>query len=238
MPKTVNVFVTNACNLYCLPCKADDPFHRDEKTMLDLCQTENWIEMYAPGCAINVMGGEPLKHPMINSFLYEMHRNGHEITLMTNATLLKNNPYLYDLDIRWHLTHHPESGVSYEQFFENVEPLKNKKHVVARLYYGKEALNHRVRCEERYKGYNFKWIGLNSGYMNYSFHSYVDECPNSEMVLIGTKGEVYCCSKPSKGQFGNVHDMTFDTESASKFRCPLYPSKCQAMQTNEIMRDL
>lgn len=237
-PNTVLVFVTNACNLRCEYCIAADPYERDEKTMLDLEVASKWISRFAPKCEIHIMGGEPFRHPNCSSFATDMVEAGHDVTIMTNATLLPGIKGVYSLPVKWHLTHHPESGIGYDSFFAAIGPLRNTKHVVARVFHGYEALNHQAECEARYAGWNFRWIAVNNGYANYKFHTSVSECPNESMVLIGTKGEIFCCSKPKKGCFGNVHDMTFDVEGASQFRCSIYPAQCQAMQTIEIMREL
>lgn len=239
---TVTLFVTKRCNLSqrCenCPAKCGDASGMELVQELDADRAVAWLDRFFPGCPVHISGGEPLMYSELEYLTRLLIDRHHDVTIFTNATLFEDNDPLYDLDVKWHLTHHAESGVSFDLFSKNIQPLVSKKHVVARLYHGRDALNRKSEVESLYCGFNFKWISLFSGYENYAMLTPPPSCPNERTLLVGLFGEVFNCSTPAHGQCGNIYDNTFDIEMAMAYRCHRrdYPHGCQPLQTEEIMR--
>ncbi len=85
----VQIGVSNDCNLRCVYC-----FQRNghvkgalmsKKAFRKILQN---LEMIDSIVEVEITGGEPLIHPLIGSFLEELHSRGYNITLSTNGTLL------------------------------------------------------------------------------------------------------------------------------------------------------
>lgn len=242
---TITLCLTDACNLNCCMqteghrCAAGAKDHNmDTVCMLDIPQALLWIKTHFSGSPVHFSGGEPFLHPGIEQGLRSSIDMGFDTTVFTNSTLLRSNPWCYDLPLKWCLSHH-RGQVPLKEFLWQIGPLRSRPHIVTRI-------NPEFRKEfpdqtHVYPGFTFKWVVANHGYHECRvLKSEVDPCPNNGIILIGTQGEVYACSQPSIAMYGNVKDCSFDREAASRMRCPhnMYPWKCHTWQNAQLFSEL
>lgn len=241
-PRVVIFCTSNVCNFKCVGdygCIAEcQKISTDRISKLDVGAAIEWTKKYAPLAHVHVTGGEPFAIDGMVESIRKIINAGFKVSVFTNGSLLRKfeNDGVYYLPVSWQITHHYQR-ISTSEFFRNIEPLKNKPHVVCRII-GKG--KHRCESIERmYDGYNFKWINDREGFADYSIETKWDNHPCSEMILLGIKNEVFPCSSPFR-VIGNVVDMTFDEKAASELSCvsDKYPHDCQACQSAEILEQL
>lgn len=237
---TISASITNNCQLRCgnpdYGCIAQCQRHNtDRSTMIDFDAMLKWMGTHFGKCNLHVTGGEPLLHPGLYSGLLKCINAGHDVTLFSNGIALPSQPELYELPIKWHVTKH--RGISDSDFAVAIEPLRNKPHVICRIFgRGKEPDR---TIEALYHGFNFRWIEANTNYENYTC-SFKNENPNERILFIDKDGSVHNCSEPAFGKIGSTIDGTFDREKYEAFRCPSkkWPHACQAASSAEIMEGL
>lgn len=86
--KRVYVEISNICNLNCSFCS---PLKREKRSMT-IPEFEYIIEKIKPFTSFIYfhVKGEPLLHPNLEEFLDIAHKNGMQVNITTNGTLLKN----------------------------------------------------------------------------------------------------------------------------------------------------
>lgn len=234
IPTTITAFVTKRCNLRCKYCIAGCGDHdADILTEPELGNIVDWLDQFTPGADVHITGGEPLLRD-IRWFVDALHKNGHRVSVFTNGLQLKNNLWLLDYPIAFHVTHHPGSGVSYDLFFKSISKIPKDRIIVARLYDGREAFNEKSECEKAYQehGYKLHWMNRCGIYHNYG--KSVTENPERTIALIGQNGDVYRCSNPKKGVLGNIYDMTFQGWPDERV-CNLPGRSCNALLSAKLL---
>ena len=98
LPKTINIELTNMCNLRCPVCPTHFAMTR-ERGFMDFELFKSIIDEFKnvnlkPGI-IMIFAGEPLLHKNVDKFVEYAAKNGHSTFISTNATLLSK-----DLSIR------------------------------------------------------------------------------------------------------------------------------------------
>lgn len=83
---TLQVFITNECNLRCKGCFARYVM-KDGNKYMDFEEYEKVVSRFLDkrGKQINIMGGEPLMHPMLEDFLTLNQEKGIKTTIYTNG---------------------------------------------------------------------------------------------------------------------------------------------------------
>lgn len=213
-------------------------FSADRESVLDIDAAIKWAIAFAPDATIHVTGGEPFVLPGMVESIRKIIYSGFRVAVFTNGSLLRKyeSEGIYDLPVAWQICHHP-SQISVEDFLYNVEPLKNKPHLLCRIAGKVTRPTHELAS--LYSGYNFRWIENMAGFVDYESSTAWNKCPSKEMLLIGVKGDVFPCSKPFT-KLGHVEAMTFDRAKANRLGCHAkkYPSKCQACQSTELLEGL
>lgn len=238
--RTVIICTSNKCNFSCsgreYGCVAGcQRLSCDKESVVDMAQAFKWIQKFIPGCDIHITGGEPFVLPGITNDILKFANAGHKTSVFTNGSLLSKNPEAYSLPVAWQITHHYRQ-ISIGNFFENIDPLMSRPHVLCRILGKKEKPSDSIAAV--YSDFNFKWIRDRAGFIDYQLKDKWPLCPNDSMLLMGIQGEIYSCSAPNR-QYGSIYDMTFDYESTSDYVCPGgYPDNCQACQSIEILKSL
>lgn len=240
MTTTVTICALNDCNMptpceYCIAgCNGPHSLER-----VDFGACIEWLEAHRPGCNVHISGGEPLLLDNLCGKTKSLLSAGHKVSIFTNTILLRAQRDLADLNVSWHLTHHPLGGVSIGQFLKSCEVVAHRPHVMARVFYGREALNNKAGIESQYPE-KLYWMNDRSGYHNF-YCNKPSGSPDDEILLIGVDGQVHHCSQPRYGSVGNVYDNTFNAENSCGFRCPsgIFESgHCQAYQSAIICEGL
>lgn len=88
---TLQVFITNNCNLKCAGCFVRN-IMGEEKKYISIEEYKKAIfDAYNKGCKrITLIGGEPLLHPNIHSFIEENEKLNLKTTIYTNGYFLDN----------------------------------------------------------------------------------------------------------------------------------------------------
>ncbi len=236
MLKAVTAFVTKDCNLNCEYCISGKS-RPDVKTVLDIDQLLKWCAEFTPYCDLHITGGEPLMRNDIADILKKCLDAGHRTSLFTNGILINSRPEILELPIAYHVTHHFDSGVSYDSFFESIKNVPKDRIVVARVYAGKEPLNNKTGVEKIYqeRGYDVQWI---SKFGTYHSKPYVGGKQPQQILLIGQYGEVFPCSTIKHGQLGSIYEMTFDGWPEHGCYCGKAPNNCQALLSAAKMEEI
>ena len=240
--QTITLCISGQCNLRCRYCIAKIPQNQDYEAEFDFDAARAWLDTYYKKANVHISGGEPLMIDGLADEIQELINDGHDVTIFTNGTLLTNHPDLYNMPVNWQISHHYESGVSYEQFFENISVLPTERILVVRLFWGRDAEQNADAAEKRYTdaGYNFKWLNFKAGYRDYECEDKAAKHPNKRFLMIGLHGDVNNCSNPNHGVIGNTHDLTLDKSNFETFECKRSTGlcNCQAMQSAEIFTNL
>lgn len=236
--KTLTYFLTKRCNMPtpCRYCRAGcGAVEQDIETELDFDAAINWTCKFTPGANVHLSGGEPLIYDGLHQGILKCIAAGLHVSLFTNGLALQENTELFDLPISFHVAHHFESGVSYEKFFECVEGLPIDKTVFVRVFTGKDALENKESCEEKYRHNSIKiqWINQNGTY--HHFDGDGGDNASESIALIGQDGIVYRCSDPRCGAIGNVYDMTFEGWPIGGCPRGLKSNKCNAFLSAQMM---
>jgi organic radical activating enzyme len=90
---TLQIFITNDCNLKCTGCFARN-IMGNEKKYISIEEYKKAIEdAHNKGCKrVTLIGGEPLLHPDIKLFIDENNKLQLKTTIYTNGTLLNQYP--------------------------------------------------------------------------------------------------------------------------------------------------
>ncbi len=88
---TLQVFITNRCQMRCAGCFARNIMTDDQDiTLQEYEHAVAKFKLLKDGQQINLIGGEPLLHPLINDFLHFNKQVGLKTTIYTNGMLLEN----------------------------------------------------------------------------------------------------------------------------------------------------
>ena len=92
-PPTVQLQLTNACNLACAYCCTNSGRPRSQEVGFDqmLGVVRQIPEAFGPGTGVALLGGEPLAVPWAISLASEILRLGLGLTIFTNGVLLAND---------------------------------------------------------------------------------------------------------------------------------------------------
>ncbi len=85
---TLQVFITNNCNLKCRGCFARNVMCNNEDISVKEYESAVKIFLEKGGKQINLLGGEPLLHPDLRKILEINKKNNIKTTIYTNGTLL------------------------------------------------------------------------------------------------------------------------------------------------------
>lgn len=88
---TLQIFITNDCNLKCTGCFARN-IMGDDKAYISIEEYREVIQKAKDkGCQrITLIGGEPLKHPFLREMIYENNLLGLKTTIYTNGYFLNS----------------------------------------------------------------------------------------------------------------------------------------------------
>lgn len=88
---TIQMFITNACNLRCEGCFARNAMGESKKN-ISMSEYKSAIEYFVKknGERVNLLGGEPLLHPNLLEFIKINKDNGLKTTIYTNGNFLNN----------------------------------------------------------------------------------------------------------------------------------------------------
>lgn len=109
---TLQVFITNKCNLNCKGCFAR--FAMKDNSEINLDEYKSVIKDFLSkgGKQINILGGEPLLHPKLKEILDINRKNKIKTTIYTNGYFLNNyNPDFFR-DIKLRLSLYCKSGLT------------------------------------------------------------------------------------------------------------------------------
>lgn len=237
---TVTARATDRCNLACYYCVSG--CNKKQNCMpdeIDFDAMIRWMQKYTPGCALHISGGEPLLVDDIHIKTQACVDAGFDVTIFTNTTLLPEMPEMWHLPVKWHLTHHPDSGVDIRDFRIAVNCVRHSPHICTRVVNGINATRDFEIRDQLYKDLNVHWMNPQGTYRFIETVPQTD-CPNDELLMIECNGNVHNCSKSKYGTLGNIYDMTFDSDAASQFRCPAkkYNHSCQAQQSAQVLAKL
>lgn len=237
---TISACVNGYCNLKCKYCIAGMNRFQDTNAEIDFDKLLLWLNANFPGCRVHFTGGEPLLIPNFGTQVKKFIDAGYTVAIFTNGTLLSENQDLFGLGIQWQVSHHIESGVSVDDFFEQVDLIKNENPLITRVYWGRNALNDRQNQEHIYasRGYRFKWLNFKGGYRDLDMRDFVvAESPNEQILMVDPHGNICNCSSDNHGTIGHIEDESFDYQSTLNFKCPNggYPYTCQACQSPFVL---
>ncbi|MCX6665280.1 MAG: arsenosugar biosynthesis radical SAM protein ArsS [Euryarchaeota archaeon] len=88
--KTVQVNIGFRCNQECRHCHVQGSPSRVEMMEWSTMQAILEVTKQLPKCFIDITGGAPELHPCLTQFIQVLHKQGHQIQVRTNLTLLKN----------------------------------------------------------------------------------------------------------------------------------------------------
>ena len=242
MKKTITLCVSGCCNLRCRYCVADIPKNQDFETQFDFAAARSWLDVHRKNCNVHLSGGEPLMVDGLAGHVQDLLDDGHDVTIFTNTTLLANHPELHSMPINWQCSHHYESGISYDQFFENIAPLPKDRVLTVRLFWGNDAERNTAEVERRYTdaGYQFRWLDFKGGYRGYVSKNDFGKNPNKHFLMIGLHGDVHNCSNPNFGTIGHTANLFIDESNFETFECRRSSGigNCQACQSADIFTEL
>lgn len=90
-PISVDIFITNRCNLHCVHCfSADDKKDKKDMALEDLTRLFDRLERNVV-FEVRLNGGEPLVHPNIVDIIDDLEGRRFRKVLITNGTLLTDN---------------------------------------------------------------------------------------------------------------------------------------------------
>lgn len=242
MKKTITFCASGCCNLRCRYCIAQIPKNQDYDVKFDFDAARLWLGEHYKKCNVHISGGEPLMIDDLGEQVQLLLDDGHDVTIFTNTTLLNKHQELHTMPVKWQCSHHYESGISYEQFLENIAPLPVENVVVVRLLWGRDAENNTLSAEKRYidAGYRFHWLDFKAGYHDYTLINDFGKHPNKHFLMVDPHGNVTNCSNPNFGTIGNTHDLTLDKTNFDTFECrkSCGLDGCQACQSADIFTSL
>lgn len=104
---TIQIFITNICNLHCEGCFARKVMGNSNDSIINLDEYIEAIEIFVKkgGKQVNLLGGEPLLHIHLSSLININYNYGLKTTIYTNGYFLEN----YDRDCRYYLYEHLET---------------------------------------------------------------------------------------------------------------------------------
>lgn len=238
--KTITACITNKCNLKCkksiggYDCVAGcaSPLV-NIKTEIDFNSLTKWLNKYTPNCAVHISGGEPILHNYIRSGIDMLLTNGFDVTMFSNATMLKQYPWVYDLPIKWHVTHHQWSQ-TVESFFENINRLNKDKTIINAIFPERPS----KEIYDNYIGWKFYPSKINGTYFDFSGEE-ITGIPNETIELVGIDGRIHTCSN-NKRSVGNIYDLSYDYDKVNNWKCYAckFPDKCQAALTAQLMQTI
>lgn len=239
---TISACANGYCNLRCPYCIAGMNRFQDAEAEIDFDKLLDWLNANFHGCRVHFTGGEPLLISNFGTHVEKFIDAGYTVAVFTNGTLLSENKDLFGLGIQWQVSHHPESGVSVDNFFGQVDLIKNENPLITRVYWGNSALNDRINQENIYtsRGYNFKWLNFKGGYRDFNSREFeFAESPNEQILMVDPQGNICNCSSDNHGIVGHIGDDSFDHKSTFSFRCPSngYPNSCQACQSPLVLTE-
>lgn len=224
--KSIELAITYVCNFHCPGCYAGD---LRKPVMLSKEQALGFVKKYKP-MHVNITGGEPLMHPKIYEIIHEMPKSV-VVSMVTNGSLLDEEKtkklkkaglntiqisfgknYPWDNLEKAKLT--KRYGINTCLSVTNT--LKNKKHILAALKFGKENNIHVL--------WNLPSAGLIKNFDRETYFKYRDDpivrednmfwagrnkCPaGREKMYITAKGELMPCDR--------LHEVYPDLESMRK----------------------
>lgn len=164
MKNKVYINITNHCNLTCpFCCMYSSPY---KKTFMDINTFKNIIDKYdSKSTIIQLEGGEPFTHPLLENFLYYLNSKSFTSVIDTNGTLLKD------------LTHRTTIKVSLNTHVLKYYDLQSLKKL---SYFNKLQFNVRYSSIKEY--IYLKWITFSfRNQCNYHYFNKYGRASNSKL---------------------------------------------------------
>ena len=193
--------------------------------------------------SVHLSGGEPLLRPDIEEMA--VFAVDFDLVICTNGKLIKRRTELVDADVKWLVAYHRES-VSLEEFVEQIQPIKNKKHLVITVVHSADDLNAMPETKKSLADFNFEIrYNRNPSATDFSFrHRPEDVAHIASRVLqfVTPDGFVYPCNSQKFGHIGNVYSGQYEKEFAefldSHLTQCIKTNGCAAYQTAVKMSEL
>lgn len=133
-PKTVDVNLTDVCNISCVGCHTFSMRKPNGFMPLDVFKKncDDWVEVGVKGIILTG-GGEPTMHPQFDDVVYYAQSKGIQVGVITNGTIFRKSlrdcfwvrVSLYSPDERGHEAH--TGTKTYKKVIENVKKIQEGK---------------------------------------------------------------------------------------------------------------
>ena len=150
---TLQIFITSKCNLICEGCfvrKISNTGHMSLDEYKSILIEAEQINVKQ----INIIGGEPLLHPDIETFIYKTYIRGFKITVYTNGVFLPNLKSVYPENVvKFRVSLYSLNGLSksVNSLPENIHNPFDANFMVSRTTTVEELIDSANRVEDQYK---------------------------------------------------------------------------------------